>query len=205
MIKDYFPHLSDSQLTQLQSLAAAAREWNEKVNIISRKDIDNIEVNHILHSLSIARYISFAPGSVVIDLGTGGGFPALPLAVIFPDVHFHLVDRVGKKLRVAEEIARSCGLNNVTFQHGDFSECKVKADFIISRAVMPQAQLVRLARKNISSEQRNAIPNGLISLKGGDLTAELAEVKAPSEVVDISGYFSEPFFATKKIVFTPLP
>ena len=205
MIKDYFPYLSESQLAQLQTLAAAAREWNEKVNIISRKDIDTIEVNHILHSLSIARYISFAPGSVVIDLGTGGGFPALPLAVLFPDVHFHLVDRVGKKLRVAEEIARACGLTNVTFQHGDFSECKFKADFIISRAVMPQAQLVRLARKNISREQRNAIPNGLISLKGGDLTAELAEVKAPSEVVDISGYFSEPFFATKKIVFTPLP
>lgn len=200
----YFPGLSETQLSQLENLAAAAREWNDKINIISRKDIDNIETHHILHSLAIAKYIRFAPGSVVIDLGTGGGFPALPLAVLFPDVHFHLVDRIGKKLKVAEEIAGACGLMNVSFQHGDFSECKIKADFIISRAVMPQAELLKLARKNISGEQKNAIPNGLISLKGGDLNSELREVGVPSEVVDISTYFSEPFFSTKKIVFTPV-
>ena len=203
MFTTYFPSLSPEQLSQLQTLADTARQWNDKINIISRKDIDNIEINHILHSLSIAKYIRFAPGSVVIDLGTGGGFPALPLAVMFPDVHFHLVDRVGKKLRVAREIAEACGLSNVSFQHGDFSECRLKADFIISRAVMPQADLLRLARKNISSRQFNALPNGLISLKGGDLTAELSDVAVPSEVVDISTYFSEPFFSTKKIVFTP--
>ena len=200
----YFPGLSETQLSQLENLAAAAREWNDKINIISRKDIDNIETHHILHSLAIAKYIRFAPGSVVIDLGTGGGFPALPLAVLFPDVHFHLVDRIGKKLKVAEEIAGACGLNNVSFQHGDFSECKIKADFIISRAVMPQAELLKLTRKNISGEQKNAIPNGLISLKGGDLNSELRDVGVPSEVVDISTYFSEPFFSTKKIVFTPV-
>ena len=204
MIKKYFPELSDVQIRQLESLAETARLWNEKINIISRKDIDNIEINHILHSLAIARYIRFSPGSVVIDLGTGGGFPALPLAVMFPDVRFHLVDRVGKKLKVAQAIADACGLKNVTFQHGDFSECKLKADFIVSRAVMPQADLIRLVRKNISNEQKNAIPNGLISLKGGDLTEELKAVSLPTEVVDISTYFSEPFFTTKKIVFTPL-
>ena len=200
----YFPGLSETQLSQLENLAAAAREWNDKINIISRNDIDNIETHHILHSLAIAKYIRFAPGSVVIDLGTGGGFPALPLAVLFPDVHFHLVDRIGKKLKVAEEIAGACGLKNVSFQHGDFSECKIKADFIISRAVMPQAELLKLARKNISGEQKNAIPNGLISLKGGDLNSELRDVGVPSEVVDISTYFSEPFFSTKKIIFTPV-
>ena len=204
MIKKYFPELSDVQTCQLESLAETARLWNDKINIISRKDIDNIEINHILHSLAIARYIRFSPGSVVIDLGTGGGFPALPLAVMFPDVRFHLVDRVGKKLKVAQAIADACGLKNVTFQHGDFSECKLKADFIVSRAVMPQADLIRLARKNISKDQKNAIPNGLISLKGGDLTEELKAVSLPTEVVDISTYFSEPFFSTKKIVFTPL-
>ena len=204
MIKKYFPELSDVQIRQLESLAETARIWNDKINIISRKDIDNIEINHILHSLAITRYIRFSPGSVVIDLGTGGGFPALPLAVMFPDVRFHLVDRVGKKLKVAQAIADACGLKNVTFQHGDFSECKLKADFIVSRAVMPQADLIRLARKNISKEQKNAIPNGLISLKGGDLTEELKAVSLPTEMVDISTYFSEPFFSTKKIVFTPL-
>lgn len=200
----YFPSLTDRQVEQLTTLAATARDWNDKINIISRKDIENIEVNHILHSLAIARYIRFTPGSVVIDLGTGGGFPALPLAVLFPEVRFHLVDRVGKKLKVAQEIANACGLENVTFQHGDFSECKLPADFIISRAVMPLPDLVRLAARNIRKQQQNALPNGLISLKGGDLTEELRAANRPSEVVPVSNYFSEPFFATKKIVYTPL-
>lgn len=202
--RDYFPSLTDRQVEQLNTLAATARDWNDKINIISRKDIDNIEVNHILHSLAIARYIRFTPGSVIIDLGTGGGFPALPLAVLFPEVHLHLVDRVGKKLKVAQEIANACGLENVTFQHGDFSECKLPADFIISRAVMPLPDLVRLASRNIRKQQQNALPNGLISLKGGDLTEELRAANRPSEVVPVSNYFSEPFFATKKIVYTPL-
>ena len=202
--RDYFPSLTDRQLAQLNTLAATAQDWNDKINVISRKDIDNIEVNHILHSLAIAKYIRFTPGSVVIDLGTGGGFPALPLAVLFPEVRFHLVDRVGKKLKVAQEIANACGLENVTFQHGDFSECKLPADFIISRAVMPLPDLVRLASRNMKKQQQNALPNGLISLKGGDLTEELRAANRPSEVVPVSNYFSEPFFATKKIVYTPL-
>lgn len=198
----YFPNLSPRQREQFAALAAVIREWNDKINVISRKDIDNLEVNHILHSLSIARFLKFAPGSMVIDLGTGGGFPALPLAILFPEVKFHLVDRVGKKLKVAEEAAKTCGLENVTVQHGDFGECKVQADFVVSRAVTLQKDLVRLARKNIRKENINAVPNGVISLKGGELRGELAQVGLPSEVVEISDFFEEPFFENKKIVYT---
>ena len=200
----YFPTLTPRQLEQFETLASSVRSCNERVNVVSRKDIDNLEIKHILHSLAIAKFLQFSSGSIVIDLGTGGGFPALPLAIMFPDVHFHLVDRVGKKLRVAEEVAKACGLSNVTFQHGDFTECKLKADFVISRAVMPQADLLKLVRCNILPDSRNAVPNGLISLKGGDLNAELAAVGMPSEVIDVSTWFSEPFFTTKKLVFTPV-
>lgn len=198
----YFPHLTERQKDQFEKLAATCREWNDKINVISRKDIDNLETNHVLHSLAIAKFLQFTPGSVVIDLGTGGGFPGLPLAILFPEVKFHLVDRIGKKLKVAEEIAKACGLDNVTFQHGDFGECKVMADFVVSRAVMPQPDLVKLIRKNISKECRNALPNGLISLKGGDLSGELLPIAGHSEVVDISSYFDEPYFKTKKIAYT---
>lgn len=198
----YFPNLTERQKDQFEKLAATCREWNDKINVISRKDIDNLETNHVLHSLAIAKFLQFTPGSVVIDLGTGGGFPGLPLAILFPEVKFHLVDRIGKKLKVAEEIAKACGLDNVTFQHGDFGECKVMADFVVSRAVMPQPDLVKLIRKNISKECRNALPNGLISLKGGDLNGELLSIAGQSEVVDISSYFDEPYFKTKKIAYT---
>lgn len=203
-VESYFPNLSERQKEQLDILGAKCAEWNDKINVISRKDIDNIEINHILHSLAIARFLQFAPGSTVIDLGSGGGFPGLPLAILFPETHFHLVDRIGKKIRVAQELAKECGLENVSFQHGDFSECKLPADFIVSRAVMPQPDLLKLARKNIKKECRNAVPNGLISLKGGDLTQELAGIKEPIEIVDISTYFREPFFDTKKVVYTAI-
>lgn len=201
-ILKYFPHLSPLQQSQFEKMMALYPEWNEKINVISRKDIGNLEVNHLLHSLAIAKFISFSDGSRVLDFGAGGGLPSLPLAVLFPNVHFHLIDRVGKKLRVAKEIADAIGLSNITVQHGDAGECHDKFDFVVSRAVMPQPDLVRLARKNVSTTHRNAIPNGIIALKGGDLNAEIMPLKAQSEVADIKNYFNEPFFDTKKIVYT---
>lgn len=202
-ITKYFPNLTERQKEQFEAMMTLYPEWNEKINVISRKDIENLEENHLLHSLAIAKFIQFTPGTRVLDFGTGGGLPGLPLAVIFPDVQFHLIDRVGKKLKVASDIADKIGLANVTFQHGDSGECHEKFDFVVSRAVMPQPELVKLSRKNISKEGRNAIPNGVIALKGGDLQAELKGMTS-SEIVDLSNYFTEDFFKTKKIVYTPI-
>ena len=154
-IKKYFNQLTEAQIGQLSVMLSLYPEWNAKVNVISRKDIDNLEVNHILHSLAIARFVQFVPGTRVLDLGTGGGFPAIPLAMMFPDTHFHLVDRIGKKLRVAEDVAQQAGLNNVTLQHGDIKEVKGTFDYVVSRAVMPLPDMVPLVRRLIDRQQRN--------------------------------------------------
>lgn len=204
IIEKYFPRLTDRQREQFDIMLCEYPEWNSKINVISRKDIDNLEVNHLLHSLAIAKFLKFSPGSRVLDLGCGGGLPGLPLAVMFPEVHFHLIDRTGKKIHVAQEIARACGLENVSFQHGDVAECKEKFDFVVSRAVMPQADLLKLCRKNIDKEQHNPLPNGLITLKGGELGDELKGMTSRSEVAEIVKYFGEPFFKTKKIVYTSI-
>lgn len=203
-IQRYFTQLTSEQLRQFDTLFKLYPEWNAKINVISRRDIDNLEINHILHSLAIARFVQFAPGTRVLDLGTGGGFPAIPLAVMFSDTHFHLVDRIGKKLRVAQDVATQAGLTNVTVQHGDIREVKGTYDFVVSRAVMPLPDIVLLVRRLIAREQHNAVPNGLICLKGGDLDDELRPYAKQVLVEDLSTYFDEPFFQTKRIVYLPL-
>lgn len=204
IIEKYFPQLSEKQKEQFDALFSLYADWNSKINVISRKDIDNLYVHHILHSLSIARYINFRPQTSIIDVGTGGGFPGVPLAVFFPDVHFLLLDSIGKKVRVAQEVSNAIGLENVEFIHARMEDEKRKFDFVVSRAVMQLPELVKRVQKNISPKNMNAIPNGLICLKGGDLTEELALFKNKAEELSLSQYFEEPFFETKKLVYLPL-
>ena len=203
-IEKYFPELSMQQREQLGVMMRLYPEWNDKINVISRKDIQNLEINHLLHSLALVKFVKFVPGTTVMDLGTGGGFPGLPLAVYYPEVSFHLVDRVAKKLNVAQDIASQAGLTNVTFQHGDILEVNGKFDFVVSRAVMPLPDMVKMVRRFISKECNNAVPNGLLCLKGGDLSQELSRYKNEALVDEISSYFKEEFFNTKKIVYLPL-
>lgn len=204
VITKYFKDLTPEQLSQFDELGKLYPEWNEKINVISRKDIDNLYINHILHSLSIGKFIKFTTGSKILDMGTGGGFPGIPLAILFPDVHFHLIDRIGKKIKVASSVAESIGLENVTFQHGDIGECRDKYDFVVSRAVMRLDSLVPLIRKNIAKESRNSMTNGLICLKGGELEDETNMYGKDVIIENVSDYFEEPFFDTKKIVYTPI-
>lgn len=203
-ILNYFPELNEVQREQMSLLEELYPEWNAKINVISRKDIDNLEVNHILHSLGIVKFVRFTPGTRVMDLGTGGGFPGIPLAIYYPDVTFHLVDRIGKKLKVAQDIAERIGLTNVTFQHGDVKEVKGKFDFVVSRAVMDLGELVPLVRRLIDGEDRNAVPNGLICLKGGDLSGEVQKFKKQVLIDELSSYFKEEFYKTKKVLYLPL-
>ena len=203
-ILNYFPELTELQRNQMAQLMTLYPEWNAKINVISRKDIDNLEVNHILHSLGLVKFVKFTPGTRVMDLGTGGGFPAIPLAIYFPEVTFHLVDRIGKKLKVAQDIAERIGLTNVTFQHGDVKEVKGKFDFVVSRAVMDLGDMVPLVKRLISPEDRNAVPNGLLCLKGGDLSGEIAKFRKQVLIDDLSSYFKEEFFKTKKVIYLPL-
>lgn len=204
LIEKYFPNLSDRQKEQYRALGVLYPEWNAKINVISRKDIDNLYEHHILHSLGIAQIIQFTDQTTLVDVGTGGGFPGIPLAIMFPNCQFHLIDRIGKKIRVATEIASAIGLDNVTFRHAGIEEEKQKFDFAISRAVMPLPDLVKLVRKNISTKQSNAMANGLICLKGGNLEDEMAPLRKRLLDFDLKDYFHEEFFVTKKVLYVQI-
>lgn len=203
-IDKYFPNLTPEQRERFVALDALYRDWNSKINVISRKDIDNLYEHHVLHSLGIAQLINFKPGTCIMDLGTGGGFPGIPLAIMFPDVRFHLVDSIGKKIRVCDEVRSALGLTNVTTEWTRAENIKDKYDFVVSRAVMPLADLVKLVRKNISRKSNNAMPNGLICLKGGELAHEVMPMKSHTLVTDLSSCFDEEFFTTKKLVYVSL-
>ena len=201
IILKYFPDLTEEQRRQFAALYDLYIDWNAKINVISRKDIENLYEHHVLHSLGIAKVIRFRPGTSIMDLGTGGGFPGIPLAILFPDVKFHLVDSIGKKVRVATEVANAIGLKNVTFRHARAEEEKQLFDFVVSRAVMPLADLVKIIKKNISPRQQNVLPNGLICLKGGELEHEAMPFKHRTTLHSLNEDFKEEFFQTKKGVY----
>lgn len=204
IILKYFPNLTDKQKAQFAALYDLYLDWNSKINVISRKDIENLYTHHVLHSLGIAKVISFKSGSSIMDAGTGGGFPGVPLAILFPETRFLLVDSIGKKIKVATEVSNAIGLENISFRHCRAQEEKGKFDFVVSRAVMPLEELVKIIKKNISKEQQNSLPNGLICLKGGELEGEVAPFRKYAEIDDLSNFFSEDFFETKKVVYLPL-
>ena len=190
VLKSYFPTLTDAQKRQIDALFDLYSDWNSKINVISRKDIENLYLHHVLHSLGILKMLKFREGSTIMDIGTGGGFPGIPLAILLPEVQFHLVDSIGKKIKVGQAVAEAIGLKNVTFRH--------------CRAVMPLADLVKIARKNIKKEQQNALPNGLICLKGGELQHEILPFHKQAVSLNLSDHFKEEFFQTKKVVYVPL-
>lgn len=200
----YFPNLTDTQRRQLEALYALYADWNGKINVISRKDIENLYLHHVLHSLGIAKMLNFTDGSKVMDLGTGGGFPGIPLAILYPQVEFHLIDSIGKKIKVGQAVAEAIGLKNISFRHCRGEEEKEQFDFVVSRAVMPLEDLVKIVRKNILKKQRNALPNGLICLKGGELQHEILPFRNQAVSIELKDYFKEEYFKTKKVVFVPL-
>ena len=201
----YFPELTDTQKDQLSALYDLYADWNQKINVISRKDIENLYVHHVLHSLSIAKAIHFRPGTKILDFGTGGGFPGIPLAILFPESEFKLIDGTGKKIRVASEVVQAIGLKNCHPVHLRGEEEKGMYDFVVSRAVMPLPDLMKIVKKNISrKDQINSLPNGVIVLKGGDVQAEIQPFKRIAEVLDINMWFKEEWFKGKHIIYVPV-
>ena len=199
----YFPELSEEQRRQIAALDGLYRDWNAKINVISRKDIDNLYEHHVLHSMAIAKIINFRAGSKILDFGTGGGFPGIPLAILFPECTFKLIDGTGKKIRVAQEVCNAIGLKNCHPEHLRGEEEKGKYDFIVSRAVMSLPDLMKIVKKNIAKEQRNALPNGVICLKGGNLQAETYPYRNIVEITEISTFFQEEWFKEKNIIYLP--
>jgi 16S rRNA methyltransferase gidB len=205
LISKYFPHLSAQQQEQFARLDGLYREWNAKINVISRKDMDNLYLHHVLHSLAIGKAIRFKNGTRILDFGTGGGFPGIPLAILFPQCQFRLIDGTGKKITVAKAVASDIGLQNVEAIHRRGEEETSKFDFVVSRAVMPLPDLAKIVRKNIRHEQRNAFPNGLICLKGGTLVEELKPFQRIAEVIPLTDFFDEEWFKEeKKLVYIPI-
>lgn len=200
----YFPKLSDNQIHQYEMLMDLYKDWNAKINVISRKDIDNLYEHHVLHSLAIAKAIGFKPGTEILDFGTGGGFPGIPLAIMFPECQFKLIDGTGKKILVATEVAKAVRLKNVVAEHLRGEDEEGRYDFVVSRAVMPLPDLVKIVRKNISKIQRNAMMNGVICLKGGNVEAEVQPYRRIVEVSDISQWFTEEWFREKNVIYLPL-
>jgi 16S rRNA (guanine527-N7)-methyltransferase len=204
IIPHYFPDLSAQQQYQYGQLYNLYESWNEKINVISRKDIENLYVHHVLHSLGIAKVISFKKGSSVLDVGTGGGFPGIPLAIMFPEVHFHLVDSIGKKINVVKGVSESVGLKNVKAEQARAEELNGDYDFVVSRAVTRLKEFVGWTHRRIKKKSEHPIKNGILYLKGGELTDELAEIRRPYHLYNLSDYFTEEFFLTKKIVHVPV-
>ena len=203
-IRKYFTELTATQLEQLTQLGELYRTWNERINVVSRKDIDNLYLHHVLHSLSIAKYVQFKAGTRVLDFGTGGGFPGIPLAIVFPECRFKLIDRTAKKIRVTQEIAAAIGLTNATAEQKAGEEERGEYDFVVSRAVMPLPDLMKIVKRNISREQRNALPNGLICLKGGNLDAETRTVRKVVDITPVGNWFEDEWFEEKNVVYVPM-
>ncbi|HNU43623.1 MAG TPA: 16S rRNA (guanine(527)-N(7))-methyltransferase RsmG [Cyclobacteriaceae bacterium] len=204
IIQHYFPGLSSTQVIQFERMGQAYQAWNEKINVISRKDIENIFINHILHSLGIAKVISFEPGADVLDVGTGGGFPGVPLAVLFPETRFHLVDSIGKKITVVTEVSKTLGLKNVKAEQVRAEQLKGKYDFIVSRAVTRMKEFYGWINTKVKKESIHGLDNGILYLKGGELDEEMNELKRPYSVYNLPDYFKEEFFETKKVIYVPL-
>ncbi len=204
LIFSYFPELTDIQREQFSSLFSLYKDWNEKINLISRKDIDNLYVKHVLHSLGIAKFTSFKPGASVLDVGTGGGFPGIPLAILFPETQFHLVDSIGKKITVVNNIAEKIGLENIRAEQIRAEQIKGEYDFIVSRAVARLKEFYGWVHRKVKKDSRHTLYNGILYLKGGDLEEELAELKKPHQLFDLHGIFKEAYFETKKVVYIPL-
>ncbi len=203
-IKKYFKNLTEEQTKQLEALYELYHDWNSKINVISRKDIDNLYLHHVMHSMAIAKAVNFRPGTKILDFGTGGGFPGVPLSILFPECTFKLIDGTGKKIRVATEVANAIGLRNCHPEHLRGEEEKGQYDFVVSRAVMPLPDLVKIVKKNISKRQQNALPNGVICLKGGDLQAETKPFKNIVELTELSTFFDEEWFKEKYIIYLPV-
>lgn len=200
LIKKYFPTITTEQAEKFSMLNPLYRQWNQAINVISRKDIDNLDIHHVLHSLAIASVINFAPGTSIIDVGTGGGFPGIPLAILFPEVEFHLVDSIGKKIKVVTEVSNALGLKNVTATQSRVEDITFKYDFVVSRAVTNLPAFITLVKKNITKRSINPLHNGILYLKGGDFREEIKQAGVRNNIYPLTGYYSEPFFETKYLI-----